>query len=163
MREEMVFRKADFGDTEKILALYAEVRGGKFCVWDEGYPNRARAEEDIAAGGLYILERGGEIFACASVEPKTEDDDLPEWRVCNGTHREVARVAVALSMQGKGLAKKIMAHLIDELRAEGVKSVHLLAGKKNTPAVRTYRALGFDFIGECRRYGADYYICEKIL
>ena len=97
------------------------------------------------------------------MEPETEDDDLPVWRICDGTHREVARVAVASAMQGNGLAKKIMARLIGELAAEGVKSVHLLAGKKNTPAVRTYRALGFDFIGECHRYGADYYICEKIL
>ena len=163
MNEIITFRKAYFGDIEKILALYQDVRGGKFCVWDAGYPNRERAEADIAAGGLYVLSRGGEILACASVEPETEDDDLPEWRICDGTHCEIARVAVASAHQGKGLAKKIMAFLADALRAEGVKSIHLLAGKKNTPAVRTYRALGFDFIGECHRYGADYHVCEKIL
>lgn len=44
-----------------------------------------------------------------------------------------------------------------------VRSIHLLAVKKNTPVVRTYSALGFDFIGECHRYGADYYVCEKLL
>ena len=160
---EMIFRKADFGDIEKILALYGDVRGGEFCVWDEGYPNRERAQSDISSGGLYILEAGGEILACASVEPETEDDDLPEWRICDGTHREVARVAVSSSHQGKGLAKKIMALLTFALSAEGVRSIHLLAGKKNTPAVRTYRSLGFDFIGECHRYNADYFVCEKLL
>ena len=85
------------------------------------------------------------------------------WRICDGTHREVARVAVAAEHQGEGLAKKIMAMLEEALRKEGVRSIHLLAGKKNTPAVRTYSALGFDFIGECHRYGADYYVCEKLL
>lgn len=160
---EITFRKADFSDLEKILALYDCVRGGEFCVWDEGYPNRARAESDISSGGLYVLEEGGEILACASVEPQTEDDDLPEWRICDGTHREVARVAVSAVHQGKGLAKRIMLLLSDTLRADGVRSIHLLAGKKNIPAVCTYRALGFDFIGECRRYNADYFVCEKIL
>ncbi len=160
---EITFRKADRGDIEKILALYGDVRGGEFCVWDEGYPNRARAESDIAAGGLYVLESYGEILACASVEPETEDDDLPFWRICDGTHREIARVAVVSAHQGEGLAKKIMALLTDALSAEGVRSIHLLAGKKNTPAVCTYRALGFDFIGECHRYNADYYVCEKLL
>jgi ribosomal protein S18 acetylase RimI-like enzyme len=163
MNENIIFRKADLGDIEKILALYEDVRGGEFCVWDEGYPNRERAEEDISSGGLYVLSRGGEILASASVEPETEDDDLPEWRICDGTHREVARVAVASAHQGKGLAKQIMGLLSDALRAEGARSIHLLAGKKNAPAVRTYRALGFDFIGECRRYNADYYVCEKLL
>ena len=163
MNENIIFRKADLGDIEKILALYEDVRGGEFCVWDEGYPNRERAEEDISSGGLYVLSRGGEILASASVEPETEDDDLPEWRICDGTHREVARVAVASAHQGKGLAKKIMSLLSEALRAEGARSIHLLAGKKNAPAVRTYHALGFDFIGECRRYNADYYVCEKLL
>ena len=163
MNENIIFRKADFGDIEKILALYDDVRGGKFCVWDEGYPNRERAEEDISSGGLYVLETDGEILACASVEPKTEDDDLPEWRICDGTHREIARVAVVSAHQGKGLAKKIMSHLVEKLAADGVRSIHLLAGKKNIPAARTYRALGFSFIGQCHRYNADYYICEKIL
>ena len=163
MMKNVIFRKADFSDTEKILALYDAVRGGSFCVWEAGYPNRERAEEDISSGGLYVLAQGGEILACASVEPETEDDDLPAWRICDGSHREVARVAVSSAHQGKGLAKKIMALLLCELRGQGVRSVHLLAGKKNTPAVRTYRALGFDFIGECRRYGAEYHVCEKIL
>ena len=163
MNENISFGKADMSDMENILALYDGVRGGEFCVWDEGYPNRERAQSDISAGGLYVLRNGSIILACASVEPETEDDDLGVWRICDGTHREVARVAVDASHQGKGLAKKIMAMLEEALIEEGVRSIHLLAGKKNTPAVRTYRALGFDFIGECHRYGADYYICEKLL
>ena len=163
MNGNIIFEKADMRDMENILALYDGVRGGEFCVWDEGYPNRARVQSDISSGGLYVLRAGEEILACASVEPQTEDDDLGVWRICDGTHREVARVAVASAHLGNGLAKKIMGMLTEALREEGVRSIHLLAGKKNIPAVRTYRALGFEFIGECHRYGADYYICEKLL
>lgn len=50
--------------------------------------------------------------------------------------------------------------LLEELRRQGVSSVHLLAAKAYPPAVKTYRALGFAFLGECHRYGADYYIFE---
>ena len=31
------------------------------------------------------------------------------------------------------------------------------------PIIEYYRALGFDFIGECHRYNADYFVCEKLL
>ena len=75
----------------------------------------------------------------------------------------MSRVAVRPDHQGKGYARKMTEMLINKLKSEGVSSVHLLAAKKNLPAVNTYRSLGFEFIGECFRYGADYFVCEKIL
>lgn len=32
------------------------------------------------------------------------------------------------------------------------------------PAVLAlYRSLGFDFVGECHKYGIDFFACEKLL
>ena len=47
-----------------------------------------------------------------------------------------------------------------ELKRQGVASVHLMAAKANPPTAKTYRSLGFDCLGECHRYGSDYYIFE---
>ncbi|MBR6558983.1 MAG: GNAT family N-acetyltransferase [Clostridia bacterium] len=147
----------------RVTEIYDEVKKGEYCVWNELYPTRSDAENDEAAGCLYVLKDNEEIIGCASVEPVAEDDDLPFWQINDGTHREISRIAISPSHQGKGYASKMVSILIDKLSSQGVSSVHLLAAKSNPPAVNTYRSLGFEFIGETYRYGHDYYVCEKIL
>ena len=53
--------------------------------------------------------------------------------------------------------------MLEELKKEGVRSVHLLAAKMNPPALKTYLSLGFEILGECFRYGHEYYVCEKLI
>ena len=159
----MDLRLASASDVDGVVKIYDSVRGVGFCVWNENYPTYEHAARDQAAQCLYVLTVDGEIVGCASVEPVAEDDDLPFWRINDGMHREISRIAISPRFQGKGYAAKMVDMLLGELASKGVSSVHLLAAKANPPAYRTYRALGFDFIGECYRYGSDYYVCEKIL
>ncbi len=163
MEKTMELKKATAADVKTVADMYESVKGGEFSVWSEDYPTADHALQDMRAGCLYILISDGECVGCIAVEPVAEDDDLPFWRVNDGNHREVSRVAVHPDHQGKGYAKIMTQMLIERLQSEGASSIHLLAAKKNLPAVRTYRSLGFDFIGECFRYGADYFVCEKIL
>lgn len=159
----MEFLRATSADISAVSALYDAVKGHEFCVWNEHYPTAEHAAQDEKAGCLYVLKERHEVIGCASVEPIAEDDDLPFWRINDGTHREISRIAISPMHQGKRLARTMVGALLAELQKEGVRSVHLLAAKKNPPAFRTYQALGFDVIGECHRYGADYFVCEKIL
>ena len=135
--------------------IYNSVKGGCFCAWDEGYPTAERAKADEDAGCLYLFEDGSCIIGCASVEPISEDNDLPFWRINDETHREIARIAIIPEHQGKGYAKIMVGLLLEELKKEGVLSVHLLAAKMNPPALKTYLSLGFEILGECFRYGHD--------
>jgi len=75
-------------------------------------------------------------------------------------HREISRDAITPEHQGRGYARTMVGMLPEELKRQGVASVHLLAAKANPPAVKTYRSLGFDCLGECHRYGSNYYIFE---
>ena len=159
----MIFSKASAADIPAVARIYEAVKKGEYCVWSEDYPTAEHAAADQTAGCLYVMRLDGKIIGCASVEPIAEDDDLPFWRINDGSHREVSRIAIDPGYQGRGYAGNMVARLIEALSEDGVTSVHLLAAKANSPAVRTYRALGFDFIGECYRYGHDYYVCEKIL
>ncbi len=159
----MELLKANFADISAVVNIYNAVKGRGFCVWSESYPTEEHARRDEKAGCLYVLKDGEEVLGCASVEPVAEDDDLPFWRVNDGTHCEISRIAILPAHQGKHLAEKMVGMLLCELEKKGISSVHLLAAKANPPAYRTYRALGFDFIGECHRYGSDYFVCEKIL
>ena len=159
----MEFLKATTEDIKAVSDIYDAVRNSRFCVWSERYPTEEHALQDMKAGCLYVLKEKETVIACASVEPIAEDDDLPFWQINDGTHREISRVAVAPAYQGRRLARKIVGMLLEELKQNGISSIHLLAAKNNPPAFRTYLALGFDVIGECHRYGADYFVCEKIL
>ena len=159
----MELLKASAADIMSVVAIYDSVRNGEFCVWNEYYPTIEHATADLNAGCLYVLKHDGEVIGCASVEPVAEDDDLPFWKVNDGTHREVSRVAITPSYQGKGLSRNMMEMLMAELKKQGVLSIHLLAAKKNRPAFRTYQGIGFDVVGECYRYSADYFVCEKLL
>lgn len=143
--------------------IYESVKGSRFCAWNEEYPTAERAKSDAEAGCLYLLTEGDELIGCASVEPISEDNDLPFWQINDETHREIARIAIVPKHQGKGYAKIMAGMLIGELKKQNVRSVHLLAAKMNPPALKTYLALGFDILGECHRYGHDYYVCEKLL
>ena len=159
----MEFLRATEEDLNDIVSIYDQVRGRGFCVWSDSYPTAADARRDYEADCLFVLKCEGQIIGCASVEPVAEDDDLPFWKINDGTHREISRVAIASQHQGKGYAKILVKALLEELRREGIRSVHLLAAKANPPAYRTYRSLGFEFLGECYRYGADFYCCELLL
>ena len=159
----MDLKKATDAEVADVALIYEAVKGVGYCVWNEDYPTAEIAADDQSAGCLYVLKDGNEIIGCASVEPVPEEDDLPFWRINDGPHRERSRIAVLPSHQGKGLAKTMVSLLTDALKREGVRSIHLLAAKENPPAYRTYDALGFDLIGECFRYGHDYYVFEKLL
>ena len=159
----MKLRKATEADILTVSEIYDLVRNGEYCVWSESYPTLEDAKRDYEARCLYVFEKDGDIIGCASVESVAEDDDLPFWKICDGTHREVSRIAISTAYQGRGYAKIMVEQLIEELKSQGVRSIHLLAAKKNPPAMNTYRKVGFEFIGECYRYGADYFVGEKVL
>ena len=155
--------KATESDVSSVAEIYDAVRGGEFCIWNENYPTENDAARDAAEGCLYLFRIDGELVGCASVEPEAEDDDLPFWRINDGTHREISRIAISPKHQGRGYAKVMVSMLLGKLEKMGIRSIHLLAAKRNPPAFRTYLALGFEVIGECHRYGADYFVCEKPL
>lgn len=159
----MKLRKAKENEITVVSRIYDLVRDGEYCVWSESYPTVEHAKTDFEAGCLYVFENDGEIIGCASVEPVAEDDDLPFWKICDGTHREVSRIAIVPECQGRGYARIMVEQLVETLKTQGVRSIHLLAAKKNPPAMNTYCKAGFEFIGECFRYGADYFVCEKVL
>ena len=159
----MELLKATPADIATVANIYDSVRNRGFCVWNENYPTAEHAMRDEKASCLYVLKYDGKIIGCASVEPVSEDDDLPFWKINDGTHREISRIAISPEYQGKSLARIMVEKLIYELKKQGISSIHLLAAKSNPPAFRTYQALEFDFIGECHRYGSGYFACEKIL
>ena len=93
----MIFRKATQADRAAIYALYRSLVGTPRCTWDENYPGWLQINEDLAAGGLYVMAQGDSILGAISIVAENELDALPCWK-CRMA-KEIARVAVT---PGKG-------------------------------------------------------------
>jgi ribosomal-protein-alanine acetyltransferase len=65
---------------------------------------------------------------------------------------ELESIAVAAEVQRRGLARRLLAVLVDELRAAEVAEVNLEARASNQPALALYLQLGFVESGRRTRY-----------
>ncbi|MBN8993758.1 MAG: ribosomal protein S18-alanine N-acetyltransferase [Rhizobiales bacterium] len=65
---------------------------------------------------------------------------------------EILTIAVAPSAQGKGYGRRLMEDIMRRLYADGVRSLFLEVDGANAPAVRLYRSLGFETVGERKGY-----------
>ena len=150
-------------DTEEIMALYKEQLGREFCAWDEDYPSYETIDYDLSRDALFVMKEDGKITAAISLEYDEAVEELKCWSDELAPGGELARVAVAPSMQNKGIARLMMRHGMDELKKRGHKSVHFLVNKYNQKAIRSYAAFGFNVVGECFMYDQDFLCYEKAL
>lgn len=155
----MTFRNAKIQDLKQIHALYRSLVGRPYCTWDEEYPDWLEINEDHESGGLYVMAEGEEILGAISVVSRNELDDLHFWHC--PVAKEIARVAVAPGLQGKGIGSMMTAEIIALLKAQGIPAIHLLVAKENLPAQQVYRKNGFVFLGECFQFGHTFIACEK--
>ncbi len=150
-------------DREEIMALYKEQLGREFCAWDEDYPSNETIDYDLSRDALFVMKEDGKIIAAISIELDEDVDALECWNRDIFPGGELARIAVTPSMQGRGIARKMMQHGMDVLKERGFKSIHFLVNKYNQKAIRCYEVFGFDVVGECYMYDQDFLCYEKVL
>lgn len=63
----------------------------------------------------------------------------------------VSLLAIDPALEGKGIARRMMAEALDRLRGEGVKRVELTVESTNPRAIEFYRRLGFEIEGTLRK------------
>ncbi len=145
-----------------MFSLYKSAIGGKFCVWNEEYPTIDDATSDFESGGLWGLFIDGELVGALSEVHERELDNFDFWQI-KSRHTELARIVISQSQRGKGYAKVMLEHMIDNLFARGASAIHISVARENIPALKTYEKLGFRIMGEEKLYGGDYYLVEKVL
>ena len=163
MKKEYNIVTATEQDREEILALYKAQIGREFCPWDEHYPSTETIDADFARDGLLVLKEDGIIKAAISVEEDDEVDRLPCWNKNLEPEGELARLAVLPTEQNRGLARIMLERGMEELKRRGCNGIHILVGKYNTKAIRSYAVFGFDEVGECYLYDQDFLCYEKRL
>lgn len=157
----MHLRKATEQDLTQVAVLYRDALRFPGCTWDEEYPTEHEIQTDYANGDLYVLAQNDLVIGAVSVASEPELADLPCWTIPNAT--EIARVVIARSHLGQGLAKQMLCMLFNQLRAEGHTAIRLAAACCNPAAVCTYQALEFSFLTVETLFGNRYHLCEKAI
>lgn len=109
--------------------------------------NRTAYEDAVA--------QTGSVFRVALVAEL--DAELAGFVVANiiAAEAEIESVAVAANLQRRGIATRLIHHLIARLRVAGVSRLVLEVRESNTTAQRLYARIGFHQAGRRRSYYHD--------
>ena len=149
-------------DTDEVLRLYREQIGREFCFWNENYPGSDTIEFDLSRDALFVMRNeSGEIIAAISVEEDEDVSRLDCWTPSLQPAGEYARLAVSPAYQNRGLARRMVSHVLGVLKQKGFRSVHILVNRDNVKAIRSYAHFGFHKAGECEMYG-QHFLCYEM-
>ena len=162
---EFVFEHVRKEEADEVLALYRSLIGTPFCAWTADYPSRSDVDFDLSRNALFCLrnEENGEIAGVISIDKDPKVETLSCWTKELQPGRELSRLGVRESYQNQGIARKLMAGAIEELRSQGFKSVHILVAKENKKALASYKVFEYETVGECFLHEHDYWCYEKAL
>lgn len=151
-------------DADAVLHLYREQIGREFCFWNEEYPGPETIRFDLDRNALFVMKDENErIVAAISIEEDEAVDQLDCWNPALRPAGEYARVAVLPACQKQGLARKMVYHVLEEMKRRGYRSVHIVVNRDNTAAIRCYAPIGFRMAGECELYNQHFLCYEKEL
>lgn len=85
-------------------------------------------------GTIFVAEQSGTVVGCVALLPMLNES------------YEVAKMAVAQEMQGRGVGRKLLAAAIDWARARGAKRLYLESNHVLAPALHLYESVGFRYL-----------------
>jgi len=156
------FRPARESDVEAYIIPAFEAARGYLCSrgvdqWQDGYPDRAAVEGDLASGRAYVLETSGRAVAYAALC----FGDEPTYAEINGAWKNdlpyaaVHRVAVADGYKGMGLAGQLFSGLEAAALERGVSELRCDTHADNRSMRRHLEKCGFEFCGGIRLANGD--------
>lgn len=148
-------------DKDEILSLYKTMLYGP-ADWNEYYPDEETIEFDLSRNALFVMKNSQEqIIAVISID---EDEDIAKlacWSSELMPSAELSRLCVRKDMQNQGISRQMMRYVFEILKKEGKKGVHILVKTGHEAALSSYRALGFQTVGECNLFDKDF-ICMEL-
>ena len=146
-----VFEHVKESEADKVLSLYRSLVGTPFCAWTADYPARSDVEFDLSRNALFCLrdKETGEMAGVISIDQDPKVESLTCWTPELQPGRELSRLGVREAYQNQGIARRLMAGAMEELRRQGFKSVHILVAKENKKALASYKIFEYETVGAC--------------
>jgi ribosomal-protein-alanine N-acetyltransferase len=114
-------------------------------------PSWTRAAYEVAVDAKTWPKR------VALVTKSAQNDHIAGFIIAsvNAPDSELETIVTAASHQRQGIARKLFAALLNELRGAGATQITLEVRPSNHPAIALYKSLGFHQSGTRPRYYAD--------
>lgn len=146
-------RKAQAEDTGEIMELISKcvqvMQAGGSDQWDENYPNLEVISQDIERGTLYTYIDNDAIAGIIVLDEQPHELYREiKWSQEQGRHLIMHRLAVHPEVQGKGIARKLIAFSEEYARSQGYSSIRMDTYSKNTRVLALYPSLGYERRGE---------------
>lgn len=163
-QDELTIVRAEKADGDEIYALYHSLKDSPYGTWNDEYPSRELVEEDLANSDVFVMKtKQGRIVSAIVNEQSDEFDGLGDWYPDVKRWAQFGRLGVAKDMQGRGVARRMLAYAMEQAKADGCDAVRFLVGAHNTPAQRSYAVLGFEICGEAEAWGDEWLCYQKRL
>ncbi|MDL2323825.1 GNAT family N-acetyltransferase [Ruminococcaceae bacterium OttesenSCG-928-A16] len=119
--------------------------------WQNGYPNMASVEEDIAKGQAYLLlasgQPAGTLALCYEDDPTYHNITNGSWRTNTRPYAAIHRVAAASAYRGSNLAATMMTNAEAIARQSGFPSVRIDTHEQNQPMQKFLQKNGYQRCG----------------
>lgn len=146
-------------EAKKVKDLYREVIKTTLTTWDEEYPSMEMIEADIENKELFCLkDNRGMIKGVCFVSDKFEGEE--DWKEKMNKPYRFARICSLPSLQGFGVATKMMKEIIAYAKSRGCDGFRISVYDKNVSALKLYTNFGFNKVGESFKYGFNFYLYE---
>ena len=163
------FRKATLEDADNIWSVLRQAIARRKAdgsnQWQDGYPNLEVVKKDISNGNGFVLCQGAVVlgYTALLINDEPEYDNLEgSWL----THEDFVvfhRVAISENHLGKGLAKKMFAHIEAYARQNNINSVKADTNFDNPAMLYLFENCGYHFCGTVYFRGSPRKAYEKVL
>ena len=161
--DEYIFAQAEITDLQNIMKIISSSLTREFCPWNENYPTESDIRIDILNGDGYCLKKADKVVAYISRDRNPEEGELPLWTPELNPGAEISRLVVAEEFENRGIARIMIISIMDRLKRMGFKSCRYLVAENNIPAIRSYKILEFNKVGETDLFDNHFICYEKEL
>ena len=135
--------------------------------WTMGvYPTERLLKDAIINETLFLAYSGNDLAGAMIVNHECEPAyENVKWQTDAKKDETVIihLLGVAPACQKQGVAKQMMAYVIEKCRNEQIKAIRLDVLKKNIPAAKLYLSAGFTYIDSVKIYYEDTGLADFLL
>lgn len=166
---EYFFRKAVESDIDVVWQILqgaiARRKADGSDQWQDGYPNRDVAIQDIEKGYGYVLTYGNDVAGYCALLINDEPAYAAiegQW-LTDGDFVVYHRVALSEEYVGRGLAAKMMEFIESFTKNMGISSLRADTNFDNPGMLRLFDKMGYTYCGEVFFRGGARKAFEKVL
>lgn len=165
---ELKYRIATLEDLDEVCTLVSHAIDimikQNIEQWDNLYPTREDFKEDIEKKQLYVGLVDQQIAVIYVLNQEYDDEyKNGDWKYKDKPFYIVHRLCVNPAFQNKGIAKKTLVHMEEQLREMGMDAIRLDVFSKNPYALKLYSHLGYSKVGYANWRKGKFYLMEKYI